>query len=229
MLRALGLGKGATTKNTCVYDGTRIIDNELRFKDEAARHKILDLIGDLAHASKRLNCHLIAVRTGHQQNMLLVQELNRRIEAAEKPAFVFDAARILELLPHRYPFLLVDRILEFEDGKRITGLKNVTINEPFFQGHFPGHPVMPAVLQLEAMAQVGAVMLMNSPENKDKIPYFMSLDKVKFRRPIQPGDQLRIEVEVLRLRTRMSACQGRILVDGHLCCEAEIRAVMMER
>ncbi len=229
MLRALGLGKGATTQNTCVYDGTRIIDNELRFKDEAARHKILDLIGDLAHATKRLNCHLIAVRTGHQQNMLLVQELNRRIEAAEKPAFVFDAARILELLPHRYPFLLVDRILDFEDGKRITGLKNVTINEPFFQGHFPGHPVMPAVLQLEAMAQVGAVMLMNSPDNKDKIPYFMSLDKVKFRRPIHPGDQLRIEVEVLRLRTRMSACQGRILVDGQLCCEAEIRAMMMER
>ena len=229
MLRALGLGKGATTKNTCVYDGTRIIDNELRFKDEAARHKILDLIGDLAHATRRLNAHVIAVRSGHKENMLLVQELNRRIEQAERPKVVFDTQQILDLLPHRFPFLLVDRIIEFDPGKRIVGLKNVTMNEPFFQGHFPGHPVMPGVLQIEAMAQVGAILLMNVPENQGKIPYFMSLDKVKFRRPVHPGDQLRIEIEVVRMRSRMSSCLARVLVDGHLAAEGEIRSVMMDR
>lgn len=229
MLRSLGLGKGATTQNTCVYDGTRIIDNQLRFPDEAARHKILDLIGDLAHASRRLNTHIIAVRTGHRENMLLVQELNRRIEQAERPRIVFDIASILAKLPHRYPFLMVDRIVEYEPGKTIVGIKNVTVNEPFFQGHFPGNPVMPGVLQLEAMAQVGAIMLMDMQENQGKIPYFMSMDKVKFRRPVHPGDQMRIEIEVIRLRSRMSACLARVLVEDQLCSEAEIRSVMMDR
>lgn len=229
MLRALGLGKGATTKNTCVYDGTRIIDNELRFPDEAARHKILDLIGDLAHATRRLNTHIIAVRTGHKENMQLVQELNRRIEQAARPKVVFDIPKILSLLPHRYPFLMVDRVVEYEPGRSIVGLKNVTINEPYFQGHFPGMPVMPGVLLLEAMAQVGAIMLMDVPENAGKIPYFMSMDKVKFRHAVYPGDQMRIEIEVVRLRSRMSACLARVLVEDKLCCEAEIRSVMIDR
>jgi UDP-3-O-[3-hydroxymyristoyl] N-acetylglucosamine deacetylase/3-hydroxyacyl-[acyl-carrier-protein] dehydratase len=229
MLRSLGLGKGATTKNTCVYDGKRIIDNELRFSDEAARHKILDLIGDLAHATRRINAHIIAVRTGHRENMLLVQEINRRIEQSERPAVVFDIPKILALLPHRYPFLMVDRIVEYVPGKSIVGLKNVTINEPFFQGHFPGTPVMPGVLLLEAMAQTGAVMLMDAEQSSGRIPYFMSMDKVKFRRPVYPGDQLRIEIEVLRIRSRMSSCLGRVLVDDQLVSEAEIRSVMMDR
>ena len=229
MLRKLGLGKGATTQNTCVYDGKRIIDNELRFPDEAARHKILDLIGDLAHATRRVNTHIIAVRTGHKENMQLVQELNRRIEQAARPKVVFDIPKILSLLPHRYPFLMVDRVIEYEPGKAIVGIKNVTINEPYFQGHFPTMPVMPGVLLLEAMAQVGAIMLMDLPENAGKIPYFMSMDKVKFRRPVYPGDQLRIEIEVIRLRQRMSACWARVLVEEQLCSEAEIRCVMMDR
>jgi UDP-3-O-[3-hydroxymyristoyl] N-acetylglucosamine deacetylase / 3-hydroxyacyl-[acyl-carrier-protein] dehydratase len=229
MLRAMGLGKGATTKNTCVYDGKRIIDNELRFPDEAARHKILDLIGDLAHATRRINAHLIAVRTGHRENMLLVQELNRRIEQAERPKVIFDIPKILALLPHRYPFLLVDRIVEYTPGKSIVGIKNVTINEPYFQGHFPGTPVMPGVLLLESMAQTGAVMLMDGERDSGRVPYFMSMDKVKFRRPVYPGDQLRIEIEVLRIRSRMSSCLGRALVEGQLVAEAEIRSVMMDR
>lgn len=229
MLRAAGLGKGATYQNTCVYDGDRLIDNELRFRDEAARHKVLDLIGDLAHASRRINAHIIAVRSGHRENMLLVQELNRRIEQAERPKVVFDIKAILDRLPHRYPFLLVDRIVEYQDGKRIVGIKNVTVNEPFFPGHFPGQPVMPGVLQLEAMAQCGAIMLMLQPDSAGRIPFFMSIDKAKFRRPVGPGDVMRIEVDVLRLRPRLSACQARVLVDGQVCSEAEIRSVMMER
>jgi beta-hydroxyacyl-ACP dehydratase FabZ len=158
-----------------------------------------------------------------------VQELNRRIEQAARPKVVFDIPKILSLLPHRYPFLMVDRVIEYEPGKAIVGIKNVTINEPYFQGHFPTMPVMPGVLLLEAMAQVGAIMLMDIPENAGKIPYFMSMDKVKFRRPVYPGDQLRIEIEVIRLRQRMSACWARVLVEEQLCSEAEIRCVMMDR
>ncbi len=229
MLRAAGLGKGANYENTCVYDGTQVVGTTLRFPDEAARHKVLDLVGDLAHGRRRLHAHIIAVRSGHRENMLLVQELNRRIAAAERPRVVLDIKQILDLLPHRFPMLLVDRVIEYEAGKRIVGLKAVTMNEPFFQGHFPGTPVLPGVLQLEAMAQTGAIMLMlNEEAGSKRLPYFMSMDKVKFRRAVGPGDVLRIEIDVLRLRNRMSACQAKTFVDGQLCCEAEIRSVMME-
>jgi UDP-3-O-[3-hydroxymyristoyl] N-acetylglucosamine deacetylase/3-hydroxyacyl-[acyl-carrier-protein] dehydratase len=228
-LRAMGLGKGANYQNTCVYDGQKVVETELRFPNEAARHKILDLIGDLALTTRRINTHIIAVRTGHKENMALVKELNQRIERADKPKSVFDIRAILDLLPHRYPILLVDRIVSFDPGKRITGIKNVTINEEYFRGHFPGNPVMPAVLQVEAMAQTGAVLLMTNPEHRGKIPYFMSMDKVKFRRAIYPGDQMRIEVEALRVRSRMAACLARVFVESQLCAEAEIRSVMMDR
>ena len=228
-LRQMGLGKGASTSNTLVFDGERIIDNQLRYADEAARHKILDIIGDLSLSTRRLNAHIIAIRSGHSENMRLVQAINKRIEISEKPKVVLDIKAILEHLPHRSPLLLLDRVVEFEPGKRIVGLKNVTINEPFFNGHFPGNPVMPGVLQIEALAQTGAVLLMVDPENQGKIPFFMSLDKVKFRRPVYPGDQMRLEVEVMRIRSRMAACKAQVRVEGEVCAEAEIRSVLMER
>lgn len=141
-----------------------------------------------------------------------------------------DIGRILEILPHRYPFLLVDRIIEVEGERRIVGIKNVTINEPFFQGHFPGHPIMPGVLIVEAMAQVGGVLLLDKIERPEtKVVYFMSLDNVKFRRPVVPGDQLRLELEVLQNRGRTCRMQGMAYVDGQLAAEAEMMARVVDR
>jgi len=134
------------------------------------------------------------------------------------------------LIPHRYPFLLVDRIVELEPMKRVVGIKNVTINEPFFQGHFPGHPIMPGVLIIEAMAQVGGMLLMDELETPgDKIVYFMALDNVKFRRPVTPGDQLRSEVTMLQLRGRTCRLKGVAYVNGQVVCEAEMMARVVDR
>jgi beta-hydroxyacyl-ACP dehydratase FabZ len=139
---------------------------------------------------------------------------------------------VMELLPHRYPFLLIDRILEFEMGKRIVGLKNVTINEPFFQGHFPGHPIMPGVLLLEAMAQTGGVMALKSipPEDvKKKVLYFMSIDKAKFRKPVVPGDQVRFELELIRARGTIMSLKAKATVDGGVVAEAEMMAMIVDK
>ena len=141
-----------------------------------------------------------------------------------------DVVKIMESLPHRYPFLLVDRILEVEGTTRIVGLKNVTINEPFFQGHFPGHPIMPGVLIVEAMAQTGGLLLMEQvPDREKKVVYFMSLDNVKFRRPVVPGDQLRMEVEMLQFRGKIAKMKGVARVDGQVATEAEMMACVVDR
>ena len=137
---------------------------------------------------------------------------------------------IMKLLPHRYPMLLVDRIVEIEERRRIVGIKNVTINEPFFQGHFPGHPIMPGVLIIEAMAQVGGMLLMGTvDEPENKVVYFMSLDNVKFRRPVKPGDQLRFELELLQVRGTMAKMNGVARVDGEVVAEAEMGAMVRDR
>ena len=137
---------------------------------------------------------------------------------------------IMKALPHRYPFLLVDRILEMEEKKRIVGLKNVTINEPFFQGHFPGHPIMPGVLIIEAMAQVGGILLMGQIEDyQSKVVYFMSLDNVKFRRPVKPGDQLRFELDMLQIRGMVCKMRGVAKVDGEVVCEADMAAMVRDK
>jgi beta-hydroxyacyl-ACP dehydratase FabZ len=143
---------------------------------------------------------------------------------------VIDIGRILQVLPHRYPFLLVDRILEVEGDRRVVGLKNVTINEPFFQGHFPGHPIMPGVLIVEALAQTGGVLLMDRMERpEEKVVYFMSLDNVKFRKPVVPGDQLRMEVDILQARGRTVRLKGAALVEGKVVAEAEMMAMVVDR
>ncbi|MEO8634799.1 MAG: 3-hydroxyacyl-ACP dehydratase FabZ [Gemmatimonadales bacterium] len=143
---------------------------------------------------------------------------------------MIDVVKIMESLPHRYPFLLVDRILEVEGTTRIVGLKNVTINEPFFQGHFPGHPIMPGVLIVEAMAQTGGLLLMGQvPDRENKVVYFMSLDNVKFRRPVVPGDQLRMEIEMLQFRGKIARMRGVAKVDGQVATEADMMACVVDR
>jgi beta-hydroxyacyl-ACP dehydratase FabZ len=151
-------------------------------------------------------------------------------EGMEEGPIVLDIRQILEILPHRYPFLLVDRIVALEEGRRVVGIKNVTFNEPFFQGHFPGNPIMPGVLILEAMAQVGAVLLLRGvPDRDSKLVYFAGIDRAKFRKPVTPGDQLRFEVEVLKVRSRSARLRGEAFVGGQLVAEAELFSSMVDR
>jgi beta-hydroxyacyl-ACP dehydratase FabZ len=143
---------------------------------------------------------------------------------------ILDIHRILQKLPHRYPFLLVDRITSIEEGKSIEGYKNVTVNEPFFNGHFPGHPIMPAVLIVEAMAQVGGMLMLNSIESPyNKLMYFMGIDKARFRRPVTPGDRLVFKLELIKVKGRTSRMRGEAFVDGQLVAEAELMATIVER
>ena len=141
-----------------------------------------------------------------------------------------DIQEIMDLLPHRYPFLLIDRVIEFERGKRLVAIKNVTANEPFFQGHFPGHPIMPGVLVIEAMAQAGGILIMSEvPDRHSKLVVFTGIERAKFRRPVTPGDQLRIEVDVLAFRSRAGRIAGRAYVDGKLACEATLTCQVVPR
>jgi len=140
-----------------------------------------------------------------------------------------DIDAILEIIPHRYPMIMVDRIIECDDEKRIVGIKNVSVNEPYFQGHFPGTPIMPGVLQLEAMAQTGGILLVKASGTTGRVPYFMSIDNVKFRKIVKPGDQLRIEAEIMNIRTRAARFKARILVDGAVVSEAEMMCMLSDQ
>ena len=187
-------------------------------------------MGDLALLGARIDAHVIAERPSHRGNIALARALAREGKRNAARAPVLDIAQILEYLPHRYPMLLVDRIIDFEPRKRITGVKNVTINEPFFQGHYPGHPIMPGVLIVEAMAQVGGLLLIDAVEDlDDKVVYFMSLDRVKWRRPVRPGDQLVFELRLTHLRRSVCRMRGEGFVDGRLVAEAELTARVVER
>ena len=226
-LRAAGLIQGATTANAVVLDANGLYESTLRWPDEFVRHKALDCVGDLALAGARVRGHIRAFRPSHKGTVLFVRELLR---TAKEETTVLGIEEIMKVLPHRYPFLLVDRILEMEEGKRVVGIKNVTINEPFFQGHFPGHPIMPGVLIVEAMAQVGGMLMLASIREPDsKVVYFTSLDNVKFRRPVKPGDQLRIELDVVQVRGPLCKVHGVARVDGEVVCEADMAAMVRPR
>ena len=227
-LRAKGLLKGGSTQSAVVLSDDGVVEGSLRWPDEFVRHKAGDIVGDLALVGGRVRAHVIATRPSHEGNVLLARTLVRT--AGQSGGRVLDIGRILQVIPHRYPFMLVDRILEIEPRRRVVGIKNVTINEPFFQGHFPGHPIMPGVLIVESMAQVGGMLLMDELDAPgEKVVYFLSLDHVKFRRPVIPGDQLRAEVEMIQLRGRTCRLKGVAYVEGQVVCEAEMMAMVVDR
>ena len=227
-LHARGLALGASLDNAVVLDDHGVMNDGLRFDDEFLRHKVGDIVGDLALIGSRLEAHVLAERPSHAGNVALARQLRQHARRARAP--LADAARIMQFLPHRFPMLLVDRILDLEEGRRIVGLKNVTINEPFFQGHFPGHPVMPGVLIVEAMAQCGGLLLMDKvPDPEGKVVYFMTMDNVKFRRPVVPGDTLIFELHVVQFRRQVCKMRGQGSVDGQVVAEAEFMARIMDR
>ncbi len=234
-LQEKNLIKGGTLKNAVVVGDEGILNDEpLRFPDEFVRHKILDLIGDLSLLGARLKGHIISAKSGHASNVKFVSKITD-VHAKMKDSIPltdkeWDIEDIMELLPHRYPFLLVDRMLEVEPDKRVVGLKNVSINEPYFQGHFPGSPIMPGVLIVEAMGQVGGLMLFNSLDKPANwLVMFTGLDKVRFRTPVRPGDQLIFELEMLQKRGPMCRMKGIAKVDGKIAVEAILMAMLVEK
>jgi UDP-3-O-[3-hydroxymyristoyl] N-acetylglucosamine deacetylase / 3-hydroxyacyl-[acyl-carrier-protein] dehydratase len=229
-LRSRGLIKGASTKNAVVLDDAGVVDTTLRWPDEFVRHKALDCVGDLTLAGSRVRARIVARKPSHRGTVQLVRAMRASLtRGGGQSVPELGIEEIMKVLPHRYPFLLVDRILE-QSAKRVVGIKNVTINEPFFAGHFPGHPIMPGVLIIEAMAQAGGVLLMGAIENpQSKVVYFTSLDSVKWRRPVKPGDQLRFELDLLQVRGTMARMKGLAKVDGEVVCEAEMGAMVRDR
>ena len=217
-----------------------VLNNKaLRFRNEPARHKLLDLMGDLALIGVPLKAQILAARPGHASNIEFARQIRklyqqkkliRKYQHERKEGVVFDINAIKKILPHRYPFLLVDKITDFKMDESIVGVKNVTTNEPFFEGHFPGQPVMPGVLIIEAMAQTGGILLLNGVENPgDKLVFLMSINNAKFRRPVVPGDQLVFELKMTNRKSKICVMSGKAFVDGQLVAEAELMATIIDR
>ena len=229
-LQKAGLGKGATRENTVVLGDPQTV---LRMPEEPVRHKLLDLLGDLHLLGADLQAHVIATRSGHHTNAELVRRLLDLMEERETGGLIqhesgMDVREVMRMLPHRYPFLLIDRVIEVEGYQRAVAIKNVSINEPYFQGHFPEQPLMPGVLQLEAMAQLAGVLLLRKLENTGKLAVLWSIDKVKLRGAVAPGDQLRIEVETVRMKGQMGQVKGTGSVAGSKVCEAVLSFTLID-
>ena len=236
-LLKLGKIQGGSLDSAIVIRGDKIISKEpLRFKDEFVRHKILDIIGDILLLGKPLKAHIIAVRPGHALNSKLCLAINEQRKKKSKSAqskvgsktisadeTQLDIRRILDTLPHRYPFVMIDRVLEIKNDDELIALKNVTFNEPFFSGHFPGRPVMPGVLQIEAMAQAAGILMLRRTSSEGKVAFFMSCDKVKFRRTVTPGDQLEIHAKITKTRgEKIAFAECSCMVDGKRASNAEL-------
>lgn len=215
-----------------------VMNNGLRYENEPARHKLLDLVGDLALIGKPIKGKVFAERPGHKANVELAKKIKSKIkekriiskfQKVEKKGVIFDINAIQDILPHRYPFLLVDKIVEFSETS-ITGVKNVTINEPFFNGHFPGNPIMPGVLQLEAMAQVGGILLLNTIENPKSVwVYIAAIDNARFKKPVIPGDTLVIKLELITIRRGICKMKGKAYVEDTLVCETDMTASIVAK
>jgi UDP-3-O-[3-hydroxymyristoyl] N-acetylglucosamine deacetylase/3-hydroxyacyl-[acyl-carrier-protein] dehydratase len=252
-----GLIKGGSLENAVVIRDDAVLTTEpLRYPEEFVRHKILDILGDLALLGRPLCGHVVAVRPSHTVNCelarLIQTQMRRPLQtiqvftpppAAEKPAgapsiaeiekmmadgSTLDVMQVMRVLPHRYPFLMVDKVTRIE-GNKITAVKNVSVNEPFFLGHFPGHPIMPGVLQLEAIAQVAGILMLRQVENFGKLAYFMSAESVKWRRPVRPGDSMVIDVELTKSRGKIGKARGVCLVDNEPVSEADVTFMLIDR
>ena len=217
------VGEGANEENTLIVD-LETINETQKIENELAYHKILDLIGDLAFLEKPLQGHIICHKSGHSCNHKIVKAL---IDANDD--HILDINEIKKILPHAYPFLLVDKITHYEENKSVVGLKNVTYNESFFQGHFPTEPIMPGVLLIEALAQTGAVLIYNKGSNKNKLVLFAGVDKVKFRRQVIPGDQVILEVIAKNIKSSLGIVKAVARVENQIACEAELKFMVVEK
>jgi len=232
--KLFGIDEKVTLSRNGILNGKK-----LRYPNEPVRHKALDLIGDLALLGVPLKAHIMAARSGHGANAELVKLIRKeykkkliksKFQVKDSKGVVLDNEAILKILPHRYPFLLVDKIIDLVPQEHVVGIKNISINEPYFQGHFPGKPIMPGVLIVEAMAQVGGILLLNAETDPtQKLVYFTGIDNVRFRKTVLPGDTIRFEVEMVAYRRSICKMFGRALVDDELVCEAELMAAMVDK
>jgi UDP-3-O-[3-hydroxymyristoyl] N-acetylglucosamine deacetylase/3-hydroxyacyl-[acyl-carrier-protein] dehydratase len=236
-LRAAGIGSRATHRDLLIFGNEGVVGNHLRFPDECVRHKILDMVGDLALLGFDLEAFVVAHRSGHHTNALLVRKL---FELATAPSHnhdepirlredgTIDVEGIMSLLPHRYPFLLVDRVIELDPGRRVVAIKNVSVNEPFFQGHWPAMPIMPGVLIIEAIAQAAGVLIATCVERQSRVALITTIDGVKLRRTVSPGDQLRLEITAHRVKKNSAGVSGVAKVGDLVAAEAKLRFIMVE-
>ncbi len=242
MLQENGLIRGGSLESAVVIGDEAILNDDLRFPDEFVRHKILDLLGDMYLLGRPLKGHIVGVKCGHEKNVMFSKQIKKvysnghdkhalrdyKVSQARSDV-ALDVHKIMKILPHRYPFLLVDRVLSFDPMKRVTGIKNVTVNEPFFQGHWPDIPVMPGVLIIEAMAQVSSVLIFGeNGEPQGQLAFFMGVDRAKFRRTVVPGDQLLIEAEMVHFRHNACKVKATATVDGAVAAEATMTFGLMD-